>query len=154
MAEALLYKDASSIGDVALEDLSSGQVIQLPDGRAGVVLGLAGAEEGDPVEFATEGQFTLAKTASVVILAGGRVYWDRSADTATPLQIGAGADFYIGTAPLGAASAASIAARISSEVGSALEPNAAIKRPSRPISSLWKFHPGTALSPSCCSAHA
>ena len=40
-----------------------------------------------------------------------------------------------------------IAVRTSSLVGSAFDGNAAIKRPSRLISSLWKFHCGTAASP-------
>ena len=103
-AEATLTKDTDVIEvTTPAAGYSSGEVIQLPDGRAAVLTGLAAKVDDDPAGFKTSGQFTLAKTASVVILPGGRVYWDRSANTATPLKIAAGADFYVGVAPDGAA---------------------------------------------------
>jgi predicted RecA/RadA family phage recombinase len=107
MSEALLEKDSDVI-DVTTPTAgySSGEVIQLADGRAAVVQGLSARVSGDKAGLKTSGQVRLAKTASVVILPGGRVYWDRSANTATPLQIAAGADFFVGVAPEGAASAA------------------------------------------------
>jgi len=107
MREAVLYKDANAnaVDATAEATTASGEVIQLPDGRAGVKLGLTSAASGDPIALATEGQFTLAKTAGVVILKGGRVFWDRSAGTATPLQAAAGADFYVGVAVNDAAAA-------------------------------------------------
>ncbi len=75
-----------------------GQVIQLADGRAAVAHGAdasaAAYASGASISVATSGQFSLLKTASVALLAGGRVYWDRSANTATfRAQSG---DFFIG----------------------------------------------------------
>jgi len=106
-AEATLYKDpgAFAVDATAEAAVASGEVLQLPDGRAAVKLGLLAAADGDAMALATEGQFTLLKTASVVILKGGRVFWDRSAGTATPLRAAAGGDFFIGVAVNDAASA-------------------------------------------------
>ncbi len=100
MAEAALSKDANAnTTDVtAPEALSSGEVIQLPNGQAGATAALAGIASGDPAALQTAGQFTLTKTTGLVILDGGKVYWDRSANSATPLQAAAGADFYAGVA--------------------------------------------------------
>jgi len=108
MAEATLSKDANAnaVDITALAAIAAGEVYQLRDGRAGVKSGLAAAATGDPATFLIAGQFPLTKTAGVVILPGGRVYWDRSLGSATPLQIAAGADFYIGVSHPGAASAA------------------------------------------------
>ena len=107
MSEATLYKDADTIDVVTPADgYASGEVIQLSDGRAAVRDGLRALVEGDPASLRTEGQFTLAKTASVVILEGDLVYWDRSAGTATPLKAVAGADFPVGVAVMDAASTA------------------------------------------------
>jgi predicted RecA/RadA family phage recombinase len=107
MAEALLTKD-NDVVDVTTPSAgySSGEVIQLTDGRAAVVQGLKALVSGDSAGLKTSGQVTVAKTASVVILKGAPVYWDRSANTATPLRAAAGADFFLGTALEDAASAA------------------------------------------------
>jgi predicted RecA/RadA family phage recombinase len=108
MAEATLSKDANAntMDVTAPEALSAGEIIQLPDGRAGVTAALAGEASGDPAALMTAGQFVVAKTASVVVLDGAKLYWDRSANTATPLKAVAGADFYLGVAVGDAASAA------------------------------------------------
>lgn len=107
MAEASSYNEAPTLDVVTpAAGYSSGEVIQLADGRAGVVLGLSARVSGDPAELATSGRFTVAKTASVVILPGDEVFFDRSAGTATPLRAVTGADFSLGVAPYGAASAA------------------------------------------------
>jgi len=105
-AEATYSGNPEVLDFVAAVARASGEVIQLPDGRAGVVQGLKAVDAGDPLGVRVSGVVTVAKTASVVILPGGRVYWDRSANTATPLQTAAGGDFFIGVAPAGAASAA------------------------------------------------
>ena len=107
MAEAILSKDVDTIFvTTPAAGYAVGEVIQLPDGRAGVLSGLVARVSGDPAAFAVSGQFALAKTASVVILKGAPLYWDRSAGTVTPLQAVAGADFFIGTAVDDAAAAA------------------------------------------------
>lgn len=107
MAEASLSKDANAntLDVTAPEAMAAGEVFQLPDGRAGVTAGLAGFASGDPGTLLVAGQFTLAKTASVVVLDGDPLYWDRSANTVTPLKAAAGADFFIGVAVGDAASA-------------------------------------------------
>ena len=97
-AEALYVKDADSVDFVAAAALTSGQVIQLPDGRAGVVEGLSPVAAGDQVSALVRGVVEVAKTADINILQGGQVFWDRSADTATFTGAGSGGDFYMGFA--------------------------------------------------------
>ena len=106
-AEADLLRDTEVIPKTTpAAGFASGEVIQLADGRAAFVTGLNARVSGDPAGLKTSGQVTLAKTAALVILEGGRVYWDRSAGTATPLQASAGGDFFVGVAIEDAASAA------------------------------------------------
>lgn len=106
MAEATLYKDADTIDvTVPAAGYSSGEVLQLPDGRAAYVQGLRTLDSVDVAALKTTGQVTLAKTASVVCLKGLEAYWDRSANTCTPLRALAGADFPIGVFVKDAASA-------------------------------------------------
>jgi len=105
-AEATTYADKRSVTVTApTGGYSAGEVIQLPDGRAGYVLGLNAIAAGEPAEVQVAGQVTIDKTASIVILKGDEVFWDRSADTGTPLKAAAGADFSAGVAIADAASA-------------------------------------------------
>lgn len=106
MAEATMYKDASTVTLTAWAAMSPGEVFQLPDGRAGYVLGLQAIAPGDLVEFQVDGQVTVAKTASIVILPGGEVMWDVSANSATIPVLTASEDFLLGVCQDGAASAA------------------------------------------------
>lgn len=107
MAEATLYKDANAnaLDITAPAALSAGQVLQLADGRAAVVAGLSAIASGDPATLITAGQVTVAKTASIVILDGGEVMWDHSANSATIPVYGTSKDFYLGRAVGDAASA-------------------------------------------------
>jgi len=105
MAEATMYKDASTITLTAWAAMSPGEVFQLPDGRAGYVLGLEAIASGDLVEFQVDGQVTVAKTASIVILDGGEVKWDVTANSATIPVLTDAEDFILGTAVGDAASA-------------------------------------------------
>lgn len=84
---------------------SSGDVQQLPGGRAGVLAGLTSAEAGDKRVLYDEGKFTVAKTSGIVILDGGPVYWDHSANAAHFKQVN-DRDFFIGIAVGDAASSA------------------------------------------------
>jgi len=106
MAEATLSKDAAAV-DVTTPTggYSSGQVLQLADGRAAVVSGLANPSAADTATLKTSGQFTVAKTSSIVILDGGEVMWDHSANSATIPLYGTSKDFYLGRAVGDAASA-------------------------------------------------
>lgn len=109
MAEATLSKDGNAnTVDVASAPaaIAAGQVLQLPDGRAAVKAGLAAAASGDPIALLTAGQFLVAKTSGVVILDGGEVMWDHSANSATIPLYGTSKDFYLGRAVGDAASTA------------------------------------------------
>lgn len=101
MAEATLYKDANANAvDItsAPAAVEAGEVLQLADGRAAVKSGLKDAESGDAVTLLTRGQFTVDKASDVVILDGGMVKWDYSADEANIPVLAASKDFYLGRA--------------------------------------------------------
>lgn len=74
-------------------------VHQAPTGEAGVYLNttLGPVASGRPFDLTTRGKFTVLKTAGIVILKGGRVYWDHSANTATYAKVN-DRDFYVGRA--------------------------------------------------------
>jgi predicted RecA/RadA family phage recombinase len=90
MSEAVLYKQAADVIDYTPTTAkSSGEVIELPDGRAGVVTtDLAAAQQGSAH---TEGIFTMAKTASISMLKGQPLYWN-----ATTNKVNYTGDFYVG----------------------------------------------------------
>jgi len=97
MAEATLSKDANAntVDFTAPAALSSGEVIQLTDGRAGIVAGLAGFASGDRATVIVAGQFNVAKISTLVCIDGCKLWFDRSASTASPVRT---ADsFYLGT---------------------------------------------------------
>ena len=91
--EAQLHKEAGTIDFTATVALSAGQVMQCPDGRAAVVAGLKGFAIGDTATVYTTGIYTVAKTASMVVLDGQKLYWDATNSAAKYTG-----DFYIGTA--------------------------------------------------------
>jgi predicted RecA/RadA family phage recombinase len=80
-----------------------GQVVQVPDGRAGIVEGGVNVAIGDIFGARVDGIATMQKTASVVLLAGQEVQWVKS--TGKVSYWGAG-DFIIGTVVEDAAAAA------------------------------------------------
>lgn len=102
MSEATLYKDAETlVVTVPTGGYTSGEVLQLPDGRAAYVEGLRSLDAGERANLQVGGTVDLAKIANKVVLAGGKVYWDRSAGTASPIKT---ADsFYVGVAVADAA---------------------------------------------------
>ena len=104
MSDAQYSADADVVKWTAEAAFEAGEVVQLPDGRAGVITGLEAIASGDEVAAKVSGIVTVTKTASICFLAGGRVFWDRSADAAhfRPLS----GDFYLGTVAKDAASAA------------------------------------------------
>jgi hypothetical protein len=84
---------------------SAGELRQGPDGRAYYLKSQSGAAINDAnVKYVDNGQVTVTKTAGIVILDGGRVYWDRSARAAHYKQVD-DQDFYAGVAVGDAASA-------------------------------------------------
>lgn len=101
MAEATLHKDATAHAvDImsAPAAIEAGEVLQLADGRAAVKAGLKDAASGDAATLQTAGQFTVAKADDIVILDGGMVKWDYSADEANIPVFAASKDFYLGRA--------------------------------------------------------
>lgn len=97
-SEATYSRDHSTLKHVAQSVLFSGQVIQLPDGRAGYVASLKNVPAGDTVAIQVEGIAEVPKTAGIVILDGGDVYWDVSASKAHFRQEAGTPDFKIGVA--------------------------------------------------------
>jgi len=97
MADAIYLRDECEIRKTAAAAIAAGEIHQLADGRAAVYTGLNAAASGDRTNWNTEGQFTVTKTTGVVILDGGRVYWDHSANAATYKKVN-DRDFYLGRA--------------------------------------------------------
>lgn len=101
--EATYRQPGCSVDYTPAAAVSAGDVVQLADGRAAVspndiAAGVKGA-------VAVEGIYRIAKTTSMVLLDGGRVYWDHSANKAhfRPTN---DRDFYLGTVVGDAASSA------------------------------------------------
>lgn len=103
MAEANLVQEGASLDYTAVAAVTGGQVVQVQDGRAGVVpTDLAAGELGSA---SVEGIYDIAK-GSAVIISGAPLWWDHSANQATPVPQYADKDFYLGCAQEDATSAA------------------------------------------------
>lgn len=95
---------------------SSGEIIQLDDGLAGVVLGLKAVASGDAYEVATLGRFDVKAASATTFAVGEMVWWDASANAAiNEKSIGSG-DFPIGRAYRSKASGA-LVVRVDLNVG-------------------------------------
>ena len=81
-----------------------GEMRQMRDGRAGLLQALEAPAVGDGTAYQTTGQVTVQKTATMVILDGGPVFWDHSANKAHYKKVN-DRDFFIGSAVGDAASA-------------------------------------------------
>ena len=97
MPEATYVRDWDKTRITLAASTGAGEIRQLADGRAGFFESSVGASSGDAVTITTSGQVTVAKTNGVVILDGGRCYWDHSASSVTYKPVN-DRDFYIGTA--------------------------------------------------------
>lgn len=104
MADATYLSEDCERNITLAATVNAGEVQQLPSGRAGVMAGLTSGASGDKRAFYDEGKFTVTKASGVVILDGGPVYWDHSANAATYKTVN-DRDFYIGVAVGDAASA-------------------------------------------------
>lgn len=95
MAQARLATErgAETIQWTADGTYSSGDVVQLRDGRAGVVT--TDVTSGNIVGVYVRGTFYMAKTASMVVLPSSKLFWDHSAD-AVHLLHGGDRDFFVG----------------------------------------------------------
>lgn len=105
MADATFLREQSPHWITLAAAANAGELRQGPDGRAYYLKRPSGAASGDAnVYYTDNGQVTVTKTTGIVILDGGRVYWDRSARAAHYKQVD-DQDFYIGVAVGDAASA-------------------------------------------------
>jgi predicted RecA/RadA family phage recombinase len=104
MAEALTLNPGITVDYTPTTACAAGEVRQLPDGRAGYATNaITAAAKG---ALTVSGIVEVAKTTTMVMLAGSRVFWDASANKAHLLQVNATTDFYFGIVQETAASAA------------------------------------------------
>lgn len=107
MAEATYFQDGCAIDYTPVADVTGGEVVQLNDGRAGVLPVDLDYDAGETGAAQTKGVYTVTKTTSQVWTKGCEVWWDHSANSATNIpRMGAGdRDFYLGCATADAAAA-------------------------------------------------
>lgn len=93
MAEASLIQASTAYPLTLASAVAEGQVLQLPDGRAGIAVStkLGGVASS----WLTDYIATFVKATGFVALAGGRAYWDHSANAITYKAVG-DRDFYVG----------------------------------------------------------
>lgn len=102
MSDSTYYQEGESLDYTAVAAVTGGQVVQVSDGRAGVVpTDLDAAALGSA---SVEGVFVVAKTTSVVWVDGMELWWDHSANAATYAPANDN-DFYLGVAQGDAAAA-------------------------------------------------
>jgi predicted RecA/RadA family phage recombinase len=97
MPEAVFVRDSDQIRYTAAGAVGAGEIRQLADGRASFYDSNTAASLDDKVVGTATGQVTVAKTNGVVILDGGRCYWDHSANSVT-YKPANDRDFFVGTA--------------------------------------------------------
>lgn len=98
MAEAILIDSTPGLEERSIllaGSLSAGEVIQAPDGRAGVAVTAKDAASGDYATLRMTGRHQLTAVASKTYLRGSQVFWDVSAN-ALLLTPGAADDFAVG----------------------------------------------------------
>ena len=100
--EATLFKDGCYEEFTTDAAYVSGQVVQMPSGKAGVIC--EDVASGVVAAAAIKGIFTVLKTASMVMLPGSKLFWDFSANKAHLLH-GGDRDFFLGHVAEEAASA-------------------------------------------------
>lgn len=101
--EAQYVQPGVTVDWTADADYAAGAVVQLRDGRAGVVT--VDCESGQVVAVYVRGVFKVQKTTSMVVLPSSKLFWDHSADKAHLLHRN-DRDFFLGAALEDAASAA------------------------------------------------
>lgn len=104
MADTSYARAATDIRLTAAAGIAVGDVWQLPDGRAAAFAGTTAATQGDAVAFTATGQYVMPKAAGVVLLDGGKAFWDHSANNVTFRKVN-DRDFYLGQVVGDAASA-------------------------------------------------
>ena len=107
MAEGRSIRDAGFQRQLAEATITSFEVLQTVTGEAAVYDRTSSATSGNYYEVRTRGQYNIAKTTGIVLLKGGKVFWDHSANTATYKKVN-DRDFYLGRAAEDATSASNI----------------------------------------------
>lgn len=98
--DAILRQDDGVVDLTTTAARVAGELIQLADGRAGAQHAAVAA--GGLATLQTEGQFRVTKASGVVVIKGAPLWWDHSANSATPVPPTGSAsgdrDFFIGVA--------------------------------------------------------
>jgi predicted RecA/RadA family phage recombinase len=98
LADVTYVREDSKITLAALEAAANAfELRQLMDGRPGWMQGANAAAAGDQRDFRPNAIVNIPKTAGIALLAGGKVFFDRSARTAT-FKPNNDRDYYVGTA--------------------------------------------------------
>lgn len=96
MSEAIIRQEAGQQDYTPAGASSAGEIVQIADGRAGVVVAdLAASEKGS---LYLQGVFDVLAATGVTFVIGETVFWDASANTAINSEDTGLADFAIGTA--------------------------------------------------------
>lgn len=103
MPEGTYFADGEVVQFATVAAVSAGEVLQVPDGRAGIAVDTVGAGDACAVQIA--GVVKLTKTALEIYVPGQRIYWDASASSTTAVPPVTAADFFVGCAADDAAAA-------------------------------------------------
>lgn len=103
-ADAVYVRSESDYRITLAAAASAGEMRQLANGLAAWMQGLNAGATSDQRSFKTEGQVVCPKATSIVLLDGGRAYWDHSANNITYKKVN-DRDFYVGRVVGDAASA-------------------------------------------------
>lgn len=96
MPEATFVRDWDKTRLTLLASLGVGELIQLPNGKAGYVDGTASYATGDKPILTSSGVVSVPKTNGIVLLDGGPAYWDASANALHYKPVN-DRDFFAGT---------------------------------------------------------
>lgn len=103
MPEASYLRSSERISFATVSAVVAGEVLQVPDGRAGVAVDAAAA--GATVACQIRDIHKMAKTANEIYVPGQRLYWDASASKVTAVPPITAADFFVGCSADDAAAA-------------------------------------------------
>lgn len=107
MPEGSMYQTGDTSSFYTVAAVVAGEVLQVPDGRAGVAIDAAAA--GALVVCRICDIHKLAKTDLEIYVPGQRLYWDASASKVTAVPPITAADFFVGCAANDATAAATVA---------------------------------------------
>ena len=95
MAESTFYSEGCKLPYTAVAACAAGDIVCLPDGRAGQVVDAIAAGALGAVQV--EGRIKLTKTVDIALLKGGDAYWDVSAAKVHFRPEAGSVDFFLGT---------------------------------------------------------